>query len=138
MTKVVNLNGSGDYAWTCRHGVDATTADARFSGAGMLIYKSFMEKKALLEEQLEQERLAIAATVLLEVRRCIEEFGFSHDMVFPGVRARGKKRRVKYFNPQTGQSWSGVGREPTWLRGQDRSRFEIEALSVESPRSEES
>ncbi|MXN78202.1 H-NS histone family protein [Burkholderia sp. 4701] len=104
----------------------------------MLIYRSFIEKKALLEEQLERERLAIAATVLLEVRRCIEEFGFSHDVVFPGVCAGSKKRRVKYFNPQTGQTWSGVGREPTWLRGQDRSRFEIDAQSDELPEDKES
>lgn len=104
----------------------------------MLIYRSFIEKKALLEEQLERERLAIAATVLLEVRRCIEEFGFSQDVVFPGAGARSKKRRVKYFNPQTGQTWSGVGREPTWLRGQDRSRFEIAAHSDELSGNEES
>ncbi|WP_442778467.1 H-NS histone family protein [Burkholderia sp. BE12] len=97
-----------------------------------------MEKKALLEEQLERERLAIAATVLLEVRRCIEEFGFSHDVVFPGIGVRGRKRRVKYFNPETGQTWSGVGREPAWLRGQDRSRFEIDAHSAESTEDEES
>ncbi len=35
----------------------------------MLVYKSFMEKKALLEEQLVRERLAIATMVLLEIRQ---------------------------------------------------------------------
>ena len=96
----------------------------------MLIYKSFMEKKALLEEQLERERLAISEAVLLEVRRCIEEFGFTHKEVFPaGAIGSGRKRRPKYFDPRTGQTWSGVGREPVWLRGQDRDRFLIDAMS---------
>lgn len=105
----------------------------------MLIYKSFMEKKALLEEQLDRERLAIAATVLLEIRCCVEEFGFSEKEVFParsGVST--KKRRAKYFNPKTGQTWSGAGREPAWLRGQDRTRFLIDDQSKEKIKYEES
>ncbi|WP_442878651.1 H-NS family nucleoid-associated regulatory protein [Burkholderia sp. 1B3(2022)] len=44
----------------------------------------------------------------------------------------GRKRRAKYFNPETGQTWSGVGREPAWIRGQDRSRFAIDAPPVDS------
>ncbi len=95
----------------------------------MLIYKSFMEKKALLEEQLQRERLAISEVVLLEVRRCIEEFGFTHNEVFPAGATGLRKRRAKYFDPRTGRTWSGVGREPAWLRGQDRNRFLIDAIS---------
>ena len=99
----------------------------------MLIYKSFVEKKALLEAQLDRERLAIAATVLTEVRRCIEEFGFTPQEIFSGDGGTpGRKRRAKYFNPETGQTWSGVGREPAWIRGQDRSRFAIDAPPVDS------
>ncbi len=105
----------------------------------MLIYRSFVEKKALLEAQIERERLAIAATVLIEVRRCVEEFGFTSREIFPadgGIST--KKRRAKYFNPQTGQTWSGVGREPAWMRGQDRSRFALDAVPVDSDKSEDS
>ncbi|NTZ04848.1 H-NS histone family protein [Burkholderia metallica] len=99
----------------------------------MLIYKSFVEKKALLEAQLERERLAIAATVLVEVRRCVEEFGFTSRDIFPADGGPStRKRRAKYFNPETGQTWSGVGREPAWIRGQDRSRFAIDASPVDS------
>ncbi|WP_425097430.1 H-NS family nucleoid-associated regulatory protein [Burkholderia ambifaria] len=45
---------------------------------------------------------------------------------------------MKYFNPETGQAWSGVGREPVWLRGQDRDRFLIDSESHEQPEDEES
>ncbi|WP_321966741.1 H-NS histone family protein [Burkholderia cepacia] len=104
----------------------------------MLIYESFMEKKALLEEQLERERLAISETVLLEVRRCIEEFGFTYKDVFPAGAAGARKRRAKYFDPRTGQTWCGVGREPAWLRGQDRDRFLIDRSSFEQSQGQDS
>ncbi|RKU00578.1 H-NS histone [Burkholderia sp. Nafp2/4-1b] len=94
----------------------------------MLIYKSFIEKKALLEAQLAREREAISAAVLNEVRNCIEEFGFTQNDLFPSrPRATARRRRAKYFNPDTGQTWSGVGREPVWMRGRDRTHFLIDA-----------
>ena len=41
-----------------------------------------------------------------------------------------RKRRLgpvaqKYRDPETGRTWSGRGKEPLWLRGQDRSKFQI-------------
>ncbi len=122
-------NGS---AITLRCTGTASVESRRRAGFGehrMLIYKSFMEKKALLEAQLERERLAISEAVLLEVRRCIEEFGFTHKEVFPAGAIGRRTRRAKYFDPRTGRTWSGVGREPAWLRGQDRNRFLIDAMS---------
>ncbi|VBB15144.1 H-NS histone family protein [Burkholderia stabilis] len=104
----------------------------------MLIYKSFIEKKALLEEQLERERLAISAAVLLEVQRCVEEFGFTRKDVFPADAEGIRKRRAKYFDPRTGQTWSGVGREPLWLRGHDRNQFLIDAISPVPPEDKDS
>jgi DNA-binding protein H-NS len=93
----------------------------------MMIYKSYMEKKALLEDQLSRERVAIAAAVLTEIQHCIREFGFTHHDLFPdGLNGATRKRRAKYFNPQTGETWSGVGKEPRWLRGKDRSQFALD------------
>jgi DNA-binding protein H-NS len=94
----------------------------------MMIYKSYMEKKALLEAQLSRERAAIAAVVLAEIQQCIQEFGFTRDELFPdGDGVVTRKRRAKYLNPQTGETWSGVGKEPRWLRGKDRAQFALGA-----------
>ncbi|MGS0894747.1 H-NS histone family protein [Burkholderia stagnalis] len=97
-----------------------------------------MEKKALLEEQLERERVAISTVVLLEVQRCVEEFGFTRQDVFPADAGGIRKRRAKYLDPRTGQTWSGVGREPMWLRGRDRNEFLIDAMSPEQPGNKDS
>lgn len=31
--------------------------------------------------------------------------------------------KPKYWNPNTGQTWSGRGREPKWIIGKDRAEF---------------
>ncbi|WP_410721810.1 MULTISPECIES: H-NS family nucleoid-associated regulatory protein [Burkholderia] len=34
-----------------------------------------------------------------------------------------KRRKAKYFDPVTGSTWSGVGREPHWIKGRDKRKF---------------
>ncbi|UVE69939.1 H-NS histone family protein [Burkholderia pyrrocinia] len=36
-----------------------------------------------------------------------------------------RKAKVKYWNPQTGQTWSGRGRIPRWLVGKDLEAYRI-------------
>ncbi|WP_415750600.1 H-NS histone family protein [Burkholderia sp. BCC1996] len=47
--------------------------------------------------------------------------------------AANQTKRVvpdKYFNPKTGETWSGRGRAPAWIKDvKDRSRFLIEAAT---------
>jgi DNA-binding protein H-NS len=32
---------------------------------------------------------------------------------------------VKFRDPASGKTWCGVGREPRWIAGQDRSAFAV-------------
>ncbi|MBD9530673.1 H-NS histone family protein [Comamonas sp. CMM01] len=32
---------------------------------------------------------------------------------------------AKYRNPETGDTWTGRGKEPVWIRGQDREAYLI-------------
>jgi DNA-binding protein H-NS len=101
----------------------------------MMVYESYMEKKALLEDQLSRERVIIATAVLAEIRQCIQEFGFTQSDLFPDEsKGATRKRRAKYFNPETGETWSGVGKEPRWLRGKDRDQFALDAAPEEDRR----
>ncbi|WP_071760862.1 H-NS histone family protein [Burkholderia ubonensis] len=85
-------------------------------------YHSFLAKKIRLEAELEEERLAIRDQILTDVRECVREFNLSIEEVFPAG-APKKKRAPKYFDPETGATWSGNGKEPTWLRGKDKSHY---------------
>ncbi|WP_277041162.1 H-NS family nucleoid-associated regulatory protein [Caballeronia mineralivorans] len=40
-------------------------------------------------------------------------------------RRRYFSKRPRYRNPETGVEWSGFGREPHWIKGENRSDFEI-------------
>ncbi|MGE8508942.1 MAG: H-NS family nucleoid-associated regulatory protein [Paraburkholderia terricola] len=93
----------------------------------METYRRYIEKKLSLEEQIAIERRAAAHAVLIEVRACVQEFGFTSAQIFAfdaNSTVRGK-RPARYFDPQTGATWSGVGREPLWIRGKDRERFRL-------------
>ncbi|MBY8610624.1 H-NS histone family protein [Burkholderia arboris] len=87
----------------------------------MKTYQEYIEYSESIKKELEQTRLKIAERVLREVRECVEEFGFNPEDVFSGRR----KHFTKYYNPATGQTWSGRGREPLWIRGKDRKLFEL-------------
>ncbi|MGY6202155.1 H-NS histone family protein [Paraburkholderia strydomiana] len=54
------------------------------------------------------------------------EFAFTPEDVFgnPGKRTR-RAAAAKYRNPEIGDTWSGRGRAPRWLKDQDLDRFLI-------------
>lgn len=66
---------------------------------------------------------------IAEVQWIINEFGIqAHELSFPpeyGPRRR-PNNRPKYYDPETGQTWSGIGSRPAWLRGKDLALYEIE------------
>lgn len=93
----------------------------------MAKYKELLEQKRDLERRIEEARRAEAAAELERVRKTVTEFGFTPDDVF-GKRRRGAGQAVaaKYRNPETGDTWSGRGRQPGWLKGKDLELFRIQ------------
>ncbi|WP_020071172.1 H-NS histone family protein [Paraburkholderia caledonica] len=89
-------------------------------------YKDLLAQKEQLEKLIAEARKKEAAAELERVREAVEEFGFTPEDVF------GKRRRdagvpvaPKYRNPETGDTWSGRGRAPHWIKDQDLERFRI-------------
>ncbi|UEP23079.1 H-NS histone family protein [Burkholderia ambifaria] len=85
-------------------------------------YHKYFAKRMYIEAELEEERRAIRDQVLTDLRACVKEFRFSVEDVFPDG-APKKKRLPKYYDPVTGATWSGNGKEPVWLRGKDRAQY---------------
>ncbi|WP_350357283.1 H-NS histone family protein [Paraburkholderia fungorum] len=92
----------------------------------MARYKELLAEKANLERLIEEARQREAAAALDRVRAAVAEFGFTPEDVF-GKRRKDAGRAVapKYRNPKTGETWSGRGRAPQWLKDQDREAFRI-------------
>jgi DNA-binding protein H-NS len=102
----------------------------------MASYKELRAQIAALEEQARAKRAEEVATVIEDVREKVAEYGLTPEDVF-GKKARGAanaKAATKakgtlpamYRDPKTGQTWSGRGRAPGWIKdARNRSRFLI-------------
>ena len=96
--------------------------------------KDLLAQREALEKAIVDARQAEIAHAVQQVRELVAQHGLTVQDVFPGrgARAAGKsagkstgKVAAKYRDPATGQTWTGRGKAPKWIDGQDRSRFLI-------------
>lgn len=93
-------------------------------------YKELLKQRETLDAQIQEARAREIEAAVARVRQTVAEFGLTAQDVFPsGRRARaagsGSKVAPKFRNPATGQTWSGRGKPPKWIQGQDRTKFAI-------------
>lgn len=89
------------------------------------IYKDLLDKKKELDAQIEKQYKAEYDQALKGVIEVIQKYKFTTQQVFPIVVPQKKKVQDKYYDPDTGKSWSGRGRVPGWLVGKDLTLYEI-------------
>ncbi len=96
-----------------------------------LSYKELLQKREALEYEIAQARQNEISSAVAKVRELVAEYGLTSQDVFPG---RGSKTSAtkpvskvaaKYRDPSTGQTWTGRGKAPKWIEGQDRAPFVI-------------
>lgn len=96
----------------------------------MTSYKELLAQREALEKQIKDARKAELAAAIEKVRALCAEYDLNADDVFGKKAARsstGAKVAAKYKNPQTGETWTGRGKAPKWIEGQDREKFLIQA-----------
>ena len=86
--------------------------------------------QAKREEKMEDAKSAL----LIEFRDKAAELGLSLKALISSPqpatetkprRGKGEKVAAKYRNPETGDTWTGRGREPGWIKGKDRDDFAL-------------
>lgn len=86
------------------------------------------------ENELAEKQDAARSELRAKWQAEAAEAGLSFDAVTAGPASEkgrksrkdgGAKRAVKFRNLETGETWSGVGREPSWIKGKDREGFKI-------------
>jgi DNA-binding protein H-NS len=110
----------------------------------LVAQKAQLEKQqAELEKQIQAAREAEHSGVVAHIRALMAEHGISvaelggRGKAGGGVRVRkasslaGKKVPPKYRNKATGQTWSGRGLQPKWLREALAQGRKLESFSVE-------
>lgn len=94
--------------------------------------KSLLAEQEALDAEIARQKKLAAADALAQIHGLIAEFGFTAQQVFPW-RPAVKKVTAKYLNPEIGATWSGRGKPPAWIKGQDRTQFLVEKSVVEPP-----
>jgi DNA-binding protein H-NS len=85
------------------------------------------EKLAALQDQINEEEAKGRAEAIEQIKSLMETFSLTpDDLVTKRKRGPNKKKAVaKYQDPATGATWSGMGREPGWIKGKKREKFLI-------------
>ncbi|HXE22806.1 MAG TPA: H-NS histone family protein [Rhodoferax sp.] len=96
----------------------------------MSTYKELLKQREALEQQIKDARQREIAQAVTQVRSLVAEFGLTAQDVFSSGKARKSgtthaKVAAKYRNPATGATWTGRGKPPKWIQGQDRAKFAI-------------
>ncbi|PNE59929.1 H-NS histone [Paraburkholderia fungorum] len=88
-------------------------------------YKELLAQLAVLDEQIAKKRGEERSVIIEKIREQMLDYGISVDEL------GGKKARktsvvaAKYVDLASGKTWSGRGKPPAWIAGQDREKFLI-------------
>jgi DNA-binding protein H-NS len=108
----------------------------RLSAQGILIMASLTEllaQKAALEQQIAQTQREERQQAIAKIKALMAEYGLtSADLSARAAKAPGTGGKVaaKYRDKATGETWSGRGLQPRWLKaalagGKKLSDFEV-------------
>ena len=93
----------------------------------MKTLQELIAERNALDEQIATARQAEVASAIAQAKEIIAQFQLSVSDVFqePGTRKKMAKVAVKYRDPQSGKTWTGRGKPPAWIAGQDRALFDV-------------
>ncbi len=98
--------------------------------------KELLDRKAALEKEIESTRREELSNAIAKVKALMQEYGLtvadisSKAPVRAASSAKGGKVAAKYRNSATGDSWSGRGLQPKWLKAALESGRKIEEFKV--------
>lgn len=88
--------------------------------------KELLAAKAALDAEIATARKGESTAALRRVQELVSEFGFTMQQVFPLKPLKDKNAgEAKYQDPDTGKTWTGRGKPPTWIVGKNREDFLI-------------
>ncbi|RBB32229.1 H-NS histone family protein [Burkholderia reimsis] len=98
-------------------------------------YKEILSRIDMLFTELDAARRQEAALLAEQVRQALLVSGVDLNLI-PDGQTNGSTKRAKikpkYWNPETGTTWSGRGRTPLWLQGKNPRDYLIEPIDEPS------
>ncbi len=102
----------------------------------MSTLQQLLDQKAALEKQIETTRKQAKADTIARVKSMMAEYGLTvADLGGKGAGKtaspiKGNKVAAKYRNAATGDSWSGRGLQPKWLKAALASGRKLQDFAV--------
>jgi len=94
-------------------------------------YQALLQQRAELDAQIAATLKTEKAAAITQARTLAAEFGLTAADVFPAPgKPAASMGQPKYRNPETGVTWTGRGKPPTWILGKDRAQFLIDQPSA--------
>ncbi|RKP58537.1 H-NS family nucleoid-associated regulatory protein [Pararobbsia silviterrae] len=100
----------------------------------MSSYKELLAQREKLEQQIEEAKEREFTAVVEDIKQKMADYGVT--LADLGINAgRGAKLgkvraragvAPKYRDPNSGSTWSGRGKPPKWIAGQNRDQFLIQ------------
>ena len=75
---------------------------------------------------------------IAQIRELMATYDLSQADVMPGAAAAARTRKIeprkkapaRYYDPNSGKTWTGRGKAPRWIAGQDYTNFLIPAEGI--------
>ena len=101
----------------------------------MATLQELLAKKEALEQEIETTKKRERADAIAKVRSLMAEYGLSVGDLSakPGPKpggTKGRKVAAKYRKKSTGETWSGRGLQPKWLKAELASGRRLEDFAV--------
>jgi DNA-binding protein H-NS len=92
-------------------------------------YRALLAQREALEKQIEELRNAERGDAIEWIREQMALYEVKPEDLEPrgsrGPRKQSAPVAAKYRDPASGATWSGRGKPPRWIAGQDRDKFAI-------------
>ncbi|MFL6716582.1 MAG: H-NS family nucleoid-associated regulatory protein [Burkholderiaceae bacterium] len=94
----------------------------------MTTFKELQDQIAKLKQDAEQVRLKEIDGAISQIKSLMNEYGITvQDIESSGRRKSNKAGSLAnvQFRDDSGNTWSGRGRMPAWLKGKDKEKFRV-------------
>lgn len=94
----------------------------------MATYQELQDQIAKLRQDAEEVRLKEIEGAIAQIKALMNDYGITIRDIESSARRKGSKTGSLsnvQFKDDAGNTWSGRGRMPAWLKGKDKEKFRV-------------
>ena len=105
-------------------------APAATSGKDAKSVEELQAEREKLDAEIKAKQDAQKASIIAQIKTVVDTYSIPVDELVEALgglksKRKGIKAKQKFRDPASGATWSGRGKEPAWIKGQNRDDFLI-------------